>query len=337
MMYKLPALTNVPVFLMIFVRPKELTLCFNAIKLARPSKLFIVSDGPRYTHPNDKKLNDICKQIVSDIDWECEVFHKYSEVNQGMFVTAYEGFKWVFSKVDRLIFLEDDVVPNSSFFKYCDELLEKYKEDLRVHTICGMNHLVEYKEPNSDYFFSKAGSIWGFATWKRTFDTFEYDLAFNEDEYAKKLLINSYPKSYRKQIQNSIETKRKLFLENNTKGDFELVNGASFFLQSGLMIIPTKNLISCHGISENAGHNVNSPKKTPKSVRRLFNMETFEIDFPIRHPKYVIADVFYETQLYKIMGNSSLIRFLRRIEAIFRQFYYGNNKERMILLKKISR
>lgn len=335
MMFKPPALTDVPVFLMIFVRPDELRLSFEAIKKARPSKLFIVSDGPRTSHPNDKNLNDICKQIVSDIDWECQVFHKYSEVNQGMFVTAYEGFKWAFEKVDRFVFLEDDVVPSQSFFKFCEILLEKYKDDLRIHTICGMNHSETHDEVTADYFFSKVGSIWGFAIWKRTFETFEYDLAFNEDAYFKKLLINSYPKSFQKGIKEAIESKRKLFLEKNIMGDFELVNGASFFLQNGLMIIPTKNLISCHGISENASHNVNNPKKTPKSIRRLFNMKTYDIEFPLKHPKYIIADPFYEKQVYKIMGNSSFIRFTRRFESIIRQFVYGNSSERKKMLLKI--
>ncbi len=201
---KFPALTDVPVLLMIFVRPKQLTDSFNAIKKARPSKLLIVSDGPRDSHPTDKDLNDICKKIVEDIDWECEVHYRYSEVNRGMYVTAYDAFKWAFSLVDRLIFIEDDVVPNQSFFKFCEEMLNKYENDLRVHTICGLNHLGVYEDPTADYFFSKAGSIWGFALWKRTYDTFEYDLRFNEDLYYKKLLVNSFHKAYRKYLKNSI-------------------------------------------------------------------------------------------------------------------------------------
>lgn len=333
-MSKHPALIDVPVFLMFFVRPNELTLTFNAIKKARPSTLILVSDGPRLTHVNDKELNEKCKQIVSEIDWECTVYQKYSDINQGMFVTAYESFKWAFEKVDKFIFLEDDVVPNNSFFKFCETLLEKYKNDLRVHTICGMNHNEVYTKPTADYFFSKAGSIWGFAIWKRTFESFEYNLAFNDDEYAKNLLIKSYPKNFQKKIKQEIESKRKLFLEKNKMGDFELVNGASFFLQNGLMIVPTKNLISCHGISENAEHNVNNPKKTPKAIRRLFNMKTYEMQFPLQHPKYVIADTEYESMVHKIMGNSNFIKFSRRIEAIIRQFIYSNSKERKLLFKK---
>lgn len=334
-MEKYPALTDVPVFLMFFIRPKELTLSFNSVKAARPSKLILVSDGPRITHPNDKELNDKCKEIVKDIDWECEVYYKYSVTNKGMYVTAYESFQWAFTIVDRFIFLEEDVVPNNSFYKFCEVLLEKYKDDKRVHTICGMNHSGTYEKPQSDYFFSKAGSIWGFAIWKRTFEIFEYDILFNEDKYAKDLLIKSYPKSIRKHIKNNIEFKRDRFLKTQMNGDFELVNGASFFLQSGLMIIPSKNLISCQGISENAVHNVNNPKKLPKSIRSLFNMKTYELGFPLKHPKYIIADTDYEQYVYKKMGYNFILSKIRWIEGIVRQFFYSSNKERITLLKKI--
>lgn len=336
-MEKYPALTDVPVFLMFFIRPKELTLSFNSVKAARPSKLILVSDGPRPSHPNDKRLNDECKKIVDDIDWECDVYHRYSDVNSGMYVTLYDAFKWVFSFVDRIIFLEDDVVPNQSFYRFCEELLTKYENDKRVHTICGMNHSGTYEKPQSDYFFSKAGSIWGFAIWKRTFEIFEYDIRFNEDKYAKDLLIKSYPKSIRKHIKNNIEFKRDRFLKTQMNGDFELVNGASFFLQSGLMIIPSKNLISCQGISENAVHNVNNPKKLPKSIRSLFNMKTYELGFPLKHPKYIIADTDYEQYVYKKMGIGFFIKRVRKVEGIIRQVIYGNSNERVTLLKKIFR
>lgn len=320
---KFPALTNIPVLLMIFVRPEKLVESFGEVKKARPSKLLIVSDGPRLTHPNDKKLNEECKKIVLDIDWECEIFYKYSEVNQGMYVTAYESLKWAFGLVDRLVFLEDDVVPNQSFFPFCEELLEKYKDDLRIHSICGMNHAGIYTPPTADYFFAKAGSIWGFALWKRTFDTFEYDLNFSQDVYSFNLLINSYQKTYRKHKKEAILSKRNKFEENNEMGDFELINSASFFLSNGVMIIPKKNMINCIGISENAGHNVNHPLKLPKSLRRLFYMETYELSFPISHPKYVIADPDYEKLVLNYMGKNGLVRFSRRVEGIIRRLFYG--------------
>jgi hypothetical protein len=320
---KLISLTDVPVLLMIFVRPDKLSKSFAAIKKARPSTLLIVSDGPRDSHPNDKILNDQCKAIVNEIDWDCKVHHQYSDINRGMYVTGYNAFKWAFTLVDRLIFLEDDIVPNQSFFKFCEEMLLKYENDLRVHSIMGMNHAGIYKPPTADYFFSKGGSIWGFAMWKRTFETFEFDLRINDDAYHKDILLNSFPKTYRKQIKEKIVAKRDKFLSNNELGDFELINAISFFLNNGLMIIPKYNLISCHGISENAGHNVNHPLKLPKSVRRLFYMKTYELQFPLKHPSYMIADIKYEELVYKIMGNSRLIRFTRRIEGIIRRIFYG--------------
>ena len=319
---KKKSLIDTPVLLMLFVRPEQLLKSFNAVKLARPSKLFLLSDGPRKNYDSDKELNDKCKEIVEDINWECEVYHKYSKLNQGMYITAYEGFKWCFSFVDRVIFLEDDIVANQSFFKFCDELLEKYKNDLRIHSICGMNHVGQYDGPASDYFFSKQGSIWGFALWKRTFDSFEYNLNFTQDKYSFNLFLNSIPKNNRRSIKSNIILKRKNWEENNELGDFELISFAAFHLQNGLRIIPKNNMISCHGISENSGHSVNNKLKLPKSIRSLFFMKTYEISFPIKHPNYVIGDSKYDELVLKYMGVNNVIRFFRKVETKLRGYIF---------------
>ena len=187
-----------------------------------------------------------------------------------------------------------------------------------------MNHLGVFEGPPSDYFFAKSGSIWGFALWKRTFESLEYNLNFTQNKYSYNLFLNSIPKNRRKRIEMNINAKRKNWEEKKQLGDFELVNLASFYMQHGLMIIPRKNMISCHGISENSGHSVNNPLKLPKKIRRLFFMKTHELSFPIKHPKYIIADINYDKLILKYHGKNNIARFVQNIETKLRCFIYGS-------------
>ena len=294
-----PYLIDVPVFVTFFVRPEKFCLVFEEIRKARPRTLFLVADGPRDGYPDDFRLNEECKKIAADVDWECNVYRRYSDVNLGIDNNSYWGLKWAFQYVDRLIFLEDDILPSQGFFKFCDELLEKYLQDQRIFMICGMNHLGVYNKPSADYFFSKMGSIWGFAFWKRSFELYEQKLDYVTDEYTLKLMRESCPKIYRRKFLVDAKEQRLKAMSTQNISSFELVNGAAFFLNNGLMIVSSKNLISCIGISENSGHSVNNRFKLPKIFRNLFYMKTYNLDFPLTHPKYIIADLEYEEMCTK--------------------------------------
>lgn len=312
-------LIDVPVFITFFVRPEKFSLVFDEIRKARPKTLFLVADGPREGFPDDFRLNEECKLIAANIDWECEVYRRYSDVNLGIDNNSYWGLKWAFQYVDRLIFLEDDILPSQSFFKFCDELLEKYLHDQRIYMISGMNHLGVYRKPSSDYFFSRAGSIWGFAIWKRSFELFEENLDYVTDEYALKLLKESCPTFYRKSFLVEAKKQRLKSLETGKISSFESLSGAAFYLNNGLILVSSKNLISCLGISENSGHSVNNKYKLPKAIRNLFFMKTYDLKLPIKHPRYILADLEYEKMLYKIMGKNIYVGFYRRVEGIIRR------------------
>ncbi len=315
-------MTTVPILIQIFVRPEKLKRVFDAVRNAKPQILFLVSDGPRPNYPDDLSLNEECKRMVENIDWECTVYRNYSEVNRGIDITAYEGMKWAFGYVDRLMFLEDDVVPAQSFFTFCEELLERYKDDPRIHSVGGMNHVGNYMDCPYDYFYSKLGSIWGFALWKRSFDMLENDVAFVDDKYSFKLLTSHLPKTFARPIKLNAIRSRNKWLQQKRIGAFELINGAAYHLQNSLIIIPTKNMINCIGISENAGHNVNHPLKLPRSIRKMFYMKVYEQDFPLKHPKYIISDMNYEKLVLKRMGKTSTIRAIRQLESRIRRIIF---------------
>lgn len=313
---------DIPVALIFFTRPEPLSEVFKKIRQAKPSKLFLIQDGPREHSDTDADKIKECRDIVTKIDWECEVYKNFSDKNLGVGMRIYSGLTWAFQYVDRLVILEDDCVPNYSFFKFCNELLERYKADERINMISGMNHLGAYQTPNS-YFYSKVGSIWGWATWKRVWDQVDYNMEFLSDDVTMTLFKNAcQPKSTtRALIKKGIE--RKINLDRGQKltawtYQFRMVR----HLQSQLVIVPSKNLICNIGVTVDSAHAKDSLNKMPKGIRRVFFMETHELKFPLNHPRYMIEDVTYDNKVRRIMGGDSiLIRIYRKAEMVIRSLF----------------
>jgi hypothetical protein len=313
-------LVDVSVLLFVFVRPNALRCVFDRIKEARPSKLFLISDGPRPDHPNDQERIAESRSIVEEIDWECCVYKYYNEENHGLYPMVKEALDFVFGNVDRCIFLEDDVVPALSFFPYCEELLELYKDDLRINMICGMNHLGEYKEPNTDYFFSEASSIWGFALWRRTYEAF-YDYAYGSDNYILDRM--------KKNSKNYVDFVKELegYYHNANYGGH--IAGPEFYLrfnnsaQNKVNIIPKYNMIKNIGCCEGSTHAADELRIMPKGVQKMFQMKTYEYTFPLKHPSYIVADQWYEKKVLRILArNHPIIAAYRRCEGLLRRVYY---------------
>jgi hypothetical protein len=313
-------LVDVPVLLFVFIRPSSLKCVFDVIKEARPSKLYLVSDGPRPGKPDDIEKIAESRKIVEEIDWECKVYQFYSDENHGLYSMVREALDWVFYYEDRCIFLEDDVVPSLSFFQYCAELLERYKDDLRVNMICGTNHLGEYKEPNTDYFFSQAASIWGFALWRRTYEAF-YDNTYGEDNYILDR-VKENAKGY-KEFAKALEG----YYQNESYGGH--IAGPEFYLrfvicsQNKVNILPKYNMISNIGFCKGSTHAADELRIMPKGVQKMFQMKTYEYIFPLNHPSYLVADKKFEKKILRIVGrNDPFVKFYRRCEGLLRRIYY---------------
>jgi hypothetical protein len=297
---------NVPVAIIFFARPDLLRQTFSAIRQNKPQKLFLIQDGPRPDKQDDIIKIQKCRDIVEHIDWDCEVYRNYSDVNLGCGKRVSTGVTWAFTYVDRLAIIEDDCVPSEGFFPFCSELLELYKDDLRIHMICGMNNLGIYEETPYDYFFSESGSIWGWATWKRVWDKVDYNLEVISDTYACKLLEAKYGK---KLLADSVSMRNKIN-SNILTSSWSLQKGISAYLYSGLNIVPKSNLITNIGLGPEGANSVSSIKMIPRGLRRIYFMPTYAVTLPLKHPLYVISDVIYTRKLNKVMGSSNL--FLRR-------------------------
>ena len=239
-----------PVVFIIFNRPEPTKKVFAEIAKAKPAQLFVIADGPRREHSSDEKNVAKTREIIKSIDWDCELFTNYSDDNLGCKKRVSSGITWVFEQVREAIILEDDCLPDSSFFRYCQELLEYYREDQRVGIISGDNFLNGDVLNKYSYYFSKYTHIWGWATWSNRWLE-HYDVTINNwpqlrndrfllDAMKSKEEADYWGRIFERIYNNEIDT-----------WDYQWV--LTNFLEKRLNIMPAVNLISNIGFNMEIG------------------------------------------------------------------------------------
>ncbi len=304
-----PFLVDVPVRIMIWCRPDCQLEQWQVIKEARPRILFIQSDGGR----NKKEWDAIIqnrKMIDNSIDWDCEVYRFYETENLGMYTCGKKVNEFMWRKVDRCISLEDDDVPSISFFQFCADLLEKYKDDQRIECICGHNVLGVWDECNSDYFFSRQGSIHGIATWRRVYEErgrFDY----YSDPYLMHLL-KQRTKHNRIAWKRLNAYGRSNYYEGHVPST-EFWVEFNMYSQNRLQIVPKQNLIKNIGLRPDSEHC--DSRSAPKKLKKIFNMKTYELSFPLKHARYVIPDVRFETERNRMLdyNDPAFLAFFKKL------------------------
>jgi hypothetical protein len=164
-----------PVAFFIFNRPDLTARVFERIAQAQPKILFLIADGPRT--PAEKKRCESARRVVERVDWECRVLRDYRDVNLGCARRIFSGLDWVFSQTEEAIILEDDCLPDLSFFFFCHEMLHRYREEPRIGHIGGNNYLEKTRPAGSGYYFSRYALSWGWATWRRAWNGYNLCLS----------------------------------------------------------------------------------------------------------------------------------------------------------------
>ena len=159
--------------------------------MVKPIEIYVNIDGPRPGNEKDKVEVSICKELVKKIDWKCKINHQYNKKNLGCKNSVVSAINWFFSNVDEGIILEDDCIPSASFFTFCTQMLDKYRDDSRVMQISGSNYVTTSNEPLETYYFSALNDIWGWATWKKSWSNFSLEVT-NLDEFLNKGLLDIY-------------------------------------------------------------------------------------------------------------------------------------------------
>jgi len=278
-----------PILLLIYNRPDYTKEVFAAIRDARPKKLYISADGPRTDIKDDFKLCGETRNIVSQVDWECEVKTLFRDKNLGCKLGMSGGINWFFENVDEGIILEDDCLPNNSFFNFCENLLEKYRDENKVMMIAGSNPATSV-DLEDDYFFSRFYTIWGWATWKRAWDKFD----INVSDWPKFKSANYLETIFPNNLKNRIFIER-MFDEaygSEKCSVWSLQWTYSCMVNGGFAILPKHNLISNIGLI--GTHEMNN--------EQLF-LETQEINLDTNlHPSEISIHQYIEDLLFEKSG-----------------------------------
>lgn len=302
-----------PVALIFFNRPETFEKVFERVREAKPQKLFLIQDGPR----NEKDAERIsqCRAIAEGVDWECEVIKDYSETNLGCGFRPQSGITNAFKLVDRLIILEDDCVPEDTFFQYCDEMLEKYKDDQRISYISGLNHFESWDCGDNEYFFAKTGAIAAWATWRRSWlEYYDYYVKGIADPYTLKLVKKQITNKYIAQSRVESWERANRSEKNGEKLSYWDVQwGFVKYSQNMLVIIPRYNQICNIGIGEFSTHAGSLKHQGYKKYKNFVFIPTKKLNFPLRHPKCIVCDVDYDNLLYKCTAGNPVRRNIARI------------------------
>ena len=320
-MMKYPAKTDIAVLLLFFTRSDTFRQVFEAVRQARPSKLFLYQDGPR--GERDMKGIEACREICSDaqIDWQCEVHRRYLDHNEGCDPSGFRSHQWAFSLADKVIVLEDDVVPSQSFFPFCKEMLDRYEHDERISMVAGFNIDEQTRDCGADsYFFTTAFSIWGWASWRRVAQRWDPSYAFMHDpERLAKLERVARERHLRSDML-------QMFRDHSQSGKayFETIYWADMLLHDSLAIMPRENQINNIGLTGDSTHFSAELKTTPHRIRRMFTMGRHELDFPLVHPDGVAENRAYLDRLYRANGwNHPWIKIGNSLEELWLNLRYG--------------
>lgn len=311
-------MTDVSVLLLFFTRAETFARVFEQVRKAQPARLFLYQDGPR--SEADLPGIEACRRIAESVDWPCEVHRLYQERNYGCDPSNYISQQWAFSLTDRCVVLEDDSVPAVSFFRFCAEMLERYADDERVGMIAGFNPDETTPDTSDSYFFTSNFSIWGWASWRRVVSRWDKDYTFLDDpEAVARIEALTAERRLRKDFLPMCRAHRA-----SGKAYYETIFQAALLLQSQLAIVPSRNLIRNIGVCDDSTHFAGSVAQLPRGYRRIFTMRRLEMDFPLRHPRYVTDHVAYRRRVYRIMAwRHPWVKAARGVEELLLNLRHG--------------
>lgn len=291
---------NTPVLFLVFNRMGTVKQTFAEIKKAQPKELYISADGPR-NQEEKIKTDAVRKYILDNIDWGCKVKKLFRDKNLGCKTAVCEAINWFFDNVEMGVVLEDDCVPSESFFRFCQELLEKYKEDKRVMHITGANFMGKIDIPES-YFFYWGGGASGWASWRRAWEKYDFDMK-SWPRVKKNDLSQLFPNGSFIDRLRGIKTYNAVYSGKMDAWDHQW--GMTCFINNGLGIVPKVNLITNVGFNEEATHTSNYDAER-------FIIPRYKLKFPLRHCNHFVKNSQYYNFAIKLFKKGLFWRLVKR-------------------------
>jgi len=287
---------NTAVLFLVFNRLDTTKQIFEAIKQAKPPRLYIAADGARVDKNSEtEKVKAVRDFVLNNIDWKCDVKTLFREENLGCKYAVSGAITWFFENEEMGIILEDDCLPSQSFFWFCEELLEIYKYDSRIFLISGYNKQNEWEKDINDYFFSHFGGIWGWASWKRAWKHYDINMTDIKDFISQNNFQKLLGKKLGAKRQNTIYTS---IIENNMD-TWDYQWGYTIHKNSAMACVPDVSLIENIGFGEDATHTYGENSD---------NVKKHEISFPLKLNEFIISDRDYDK---KFIDSNSLINKLK--------------------------
>jgi hypothetical protein len=310
--------TRSAVLFLAFNRPATARQVFAQIKATKPKRLYMAADAPRDNKPGENMLCNEVREIVKDIDWDCEVKTLFREKHGGCKEAVSSAISWFFDHEEEGIILEDDCVPCNSFFRFCDTLLEKYRFDTRVRHIAGCNFQKGNKWGGCSYYFSNISHVWGWASWKRVWKDYDKDLTGYYENDVTRQLGNVFNDPIIVESWVNVFKRIKAAEIDSWAYPLSFIN----FFNNSLCIIPNENLVSNIGFDENATHTVNTNNPNAHiPVHEIAGMN---------HPKFFLpekrADVFTLNNEFNVDEKRRKRKLLhKRVKNWFKSFLYNDN------------
>ena len=268
-------MTNTPVALILFNRPEATEQVFREIARAKPRRLFLIADGPRPDRPEDAARCEAARAVVQRVDWDCDVSRDFSDVNLGVARRPATGIDRAFEQAEELIVLEDDCVPRQSFFRFCDELLERYRDDERVMQVSGNNFQLGHRRTTDSYYFSHHNICWGWASWRRAWKYYDISVklwpTLRDTPWLREIVKHPLGVAYWS------EKFERAFAAGGDVDFWDYQWTFACWAQNGLSISPSTTLVTNVGFGPDATH-------TRSPGNRLAYLHSEELEFPLRHP-----------------------------------------------------
>jgi len=280
---------QVPVLFLVFNRPEHTRLALDRIRQARPPRLYVHSDGPRpQVNGEAGRVEQVRTIIGQGVDWDCEVKTLYRAENQGLRQGVFGALNWFFEAEPYGIVLEDDCVPDLSFFPFCAELLEYYRDDEQVMHIGGSN-LAEATTADleASYVFTRFSFVWGWAGWRRAWQKMSPDLegldTFEQSGKISRLVGDPMARAY--MLDKFRVTQRR---ENNS---WAYAWFYSILKNDGLCLVPKVNLVQNTGVGEAGATNTRGQNEKAR-------LRAQPISFPLVHPESRQPEGMLEKQFF---------------------------------------
>lgn len=268
-----------PIAIIIFNRPDKTEKVLAELSKIKPEKLFVIADGPRKNNAQDVEKCQAARDVFDRIDWKCEVFKNYSDINLGCGYRPATGISWVFENVEEAIIIEDDCIPDESFFYFCEEMLHKYRDDERIMQISGFNSLIGEHSIKYSYSFYRLFACQAWATWRRAWQYFDMKMELWPILKNTTMILDNLGDPRGVDYFNKIFDEAYEESSNIHYWDYQFLFAC--WSQSGLAIFPRVNMFRNIGYGADGTH-VFDPND------KLANLPVKSMDSPLNHPPYLV-------------------------------------------------